>query len=64
MVVALPRRRGLPALRLPSWPWRITWTYLGLVLFLPLAGMLLKAAGSICSRPLEPWPAKPPQREP
>jgi sulfate transport system permease protein len=45
MVVALPRRRGLPALRLPSWPWRITWTYLGLVLFLPLAGMLLKAAG-------------------
>lgn len=25
---------------------------------------LLKAAGSICSRPREPWPAKPPQREP
>jgi hypothetical protein len=24
---------------------------------------LLKAAGSICSRPREPWPAKPPQRE-
>ena len=45
MVAALPRRRGLPALRLPSWSWRITWTYLGLVLFLPLAGMLLKAAG-------------------
>ena len=25
---------------------------------------LLKAAGSICSRPREPWPEKPPQREP
>lgn len=31
--------------RLPSWSWRITWVYLALVLFLPLAGMLLKAAG-------------------
>ncbi|NDG00688.1 MAG: sulfate ABC transporter permease subunit CysT, partial [Synechococcaceae bacterium WBB_32_011] len=30
---------------LPSWSWRITWLYLGLVLFLPLGGMLLKAAG-------------------
>ena len=44
-----PRRRGsLGGLRLPglpSWPWRITWTYLTLILFLPLAGMLLKAAG-------------------
>jgi hypothetical protein len=25
---------------------------------------LLKTAGRICSRPREPWPAKPPQREP
>ena len=32
-------------LKLPSWPWRVTWLYLGLVLFLPLGGMLLKAAG-------------------
>jgi sulfate transport system permease protein len=45
MVLALSRARRLPALRLPSWPWRITWAYLSLVLFLPLAGMLLKAAG-------------------
>ncbi|MFZ4566299.1 MAG: sulfate ABC transporter permease subunit CysT [Prochlorococcaceae cyanobacterium] len=30
---------------LPSWSWRITWTYLGLVLFLPIGGMLLKALG-------------------
>ena len=46
---AIPRRRtaasllgGLP--KLPSWPWRITWVYLTLVLFLPLAGLLLRAA--------------------
>ncbi|MEB3168175.1 MAG: sulfate ABC transporter permease subunit CysT [Cyanobium sp.] len=46
---AFPRRRtaaslldGIP--KLPSWPWRITWVYLSLVLFLPLAGLLLKAA--------------------
>ena len=45
MTAALPRRGLLPALRLPSWPWRITWLYLGLVLFLPLGGMLLRAAG-------------------
>ena len=32
-------------LKLPSWSWRITWLYLGFVLFLPLGGMLLKAAG-------------------
>jgi sulfate transport system permease protein len=53
-MVSVPRRRPVPlgplagltsGLRLPSWPWRITWTYLGLVLFLPLGGMLLKAAG-------------------
>ena len=25
---------------------------------------LLKTAGRICSRPREPWPANPPQREP
>jgi sulfate transport system permease protein len=45
MTAALPRRGRLPALRLPSWPWRITWLYLSLVLFLPLGGMLLKAGG-------------------
>ncbi|KEF42565.1 MAG: sulfate transporter [Cyanobium sp. CACIAM 14] len=28
---------------MPSWPWRITWVYLTLMLFLPLSGMLLKA---------------------
>jgi sulfate transport system permease protein len=38
------RRRTFP-IPLPSWGWSITWTYLGLILFLPLAGMLLKAAG-------------------
>lgn len=38
----LPR---LPRLPLPSWSWRITWLYLGLILFLPLAGLLLRAAG-------------------
>lgn len=32
----------IPAL--PSWPWRITWAYLGLVLFLPIGCMTLKAA--------------------
>ncbi len=35
----------LPKLKLPSWPWRITWLYLGLVLFLPLGAITLKAAG-------------------
>ena len=45
MAVAQPRLPGLIRLRLPSWPWRFTWAYLVLVLFLPLAGMLLKAAG-------------------
>jgi sulfate transport system permease protein len=34
----------LPKVSLPSWPWRITWVYLTLMLFLPLAGMILKAA--------------------
>jgi sulfate transport system permease protein len=38
------RRRPFP-IALPSWGWSITWTYLGLILFLPLGGMLLKAAG-------------------
>ena len=42
---SLAPRRGLRLPGLPSWPWRITWTYLTLILFLPLAGMLLKAAG-------------------
>ena len=41
---SLAPRRGLRLPGLPSWPWRITWTYLTLILFLPLAGMLLKAA--------------------
>jgi sulfate transport system permease protein len=51
MVAASPspsgrRLAGPPRqLRLPSWPWRITWAYLGFVLFLPLATMVLKAAG-------------------
>jgi sulfate transport system permease protein len=40
-----PQARSHRGLRLPSWPWRITWTYLTLILFLPLSGMLLKAAG-------------------
>jgi sulfate/thiosulfate transport system permease protein len=32
--------------RLPklSWPWRFTWLYLTVMLFLPLAGMILKAS--------------------
>jgi sulfate transport system permease protein len=30
---------------LPSLSWRITWTYLGLVLFVPIGGMFLKALG-------------------
>ena len=42
---SLPARRGLRLPALPSWPWGITWTYLTLILFLPLAGMLLRAAG-------------------
>ena len=44
MTPAPLRRWRPPALSLPSWPWRITWTYLGLILFLPLGAMLLKAA--------------------
>ncbi|PSB36572.1 sulfate ABC transporter permease subunit CysT [Aphanothece minutissima] len=44
MTPALLRRWRPPALALPSWPWRITWTYLGLILFLPLGAMLLRAA--------------------
>lgn len=36
--------RRLPKWTLPSWPWRITWVYLTLMLFLPLGGMLLKAS--------------------
>ncbi len=27
-----------------SWPWRVTWVYLGLFLFLPIAALLLKAS--------------------
>ncbi len=48
MVPASPSRRltALPGtLKLPSWPWRITWTYLAVVLFLPLAAMVLRASG-------------------
>jgi sulfate transport system permease protein len=43
MAAVLSRLRRLPRLALPSWPWRITWAYLGLMLFLPLGGLLLKA---------------------
>ncbi len=44
-MVSVPSRlRRLPRLKLPSWPWRITWTYLGLILFLPLLGMVLKVS--------------------
>jgi len=46
MTPALSRLRRRPlSIPLPSWGWSITWTYLGLILFLPLGGMLLKAAG-------------------
>jgi sulfate transport system permease protein len=34
----------LPKVPLPSWSWRLTWVYLTLMLFLPIGGMLLKAA--------------------
>jgi sulfate transport system permease protein len=46
VTLAKLRRIGsrLPKISLPSWPWRITWVYLTLMLFLPLAGMILKAA--------------------
>ena len=46
VILAKLRRLGsrLPKLALPSWSWRITWVYLTLMLFLPLAGMLLKAS--------------------
>jgi len=29
---------------LPSWPWRITWFYLTVILFLPIGALLLRAA--------------------
>ena len=45
MAPAWLRPGTLPKLKLPSWPWRITWLYLGLVLFLPLGAITLKAAG-------------------
>jgi sulfate transport system permease protein len=46
MTVAAPRRGlVLPRWFRPNVSWSITWAYLALVLFLPLAGMLLKAAG-------------------
>ena len=47
MTTALSRRGRLawPFDRRLSWPWTITWTYLGLVLLLPLAGLLIRAAG-------------------
>ena len=44
MAAVFRHLQGLPQLRLPSWPWRITWVYLSLMLFLPLGGMLIKAA--------------------
>jgi len=39
------RRWPFPLPVLPSWPWRITWLYLGLMLFLPVGGLLLRTAG-------------------
>jgi sulfate transport system permease protein len=46
MTPALSRLRRRPlSIPLPSWGWSITWAYLGLILFLPVGGMLLKAAG-------------------
>ena len=45
MAPAWLRPGTLPKLKLASWPWRITWLYLGLVLFLPLGAITLKAAG-------------------
>lgn len=71
MTVALPRRGpgllrrnlGLPRWLRPNVPWTITWTYLSLVLFLPLAGMLLKASGvgpaSFWETATSPWPSAP-----
>lgn len=41
---SLRRVSVLPGWLAISWSWRITWLYLGLVLFLPLGGMALKAA--------------------
>ena len=62
MTVALPRRgQVLPRWFRPNVSWSITWAYLALVLFLPLAGMLLKAAGvgpaAFWRRPPAPWPS-------
>lgn len=50
MTVAHPSALPRKALALPGWlrpniAWSITWGYLTLVLFLPLAGMLFKAIG-------------------
>jgi sulfate transport system permease protein len=45
MAPAWLRIGNLPKLMLPSWPWRITWLYLGLVLFLPLGAITLRATG-------------------
>jgi len=41
---SLRRAPALPGWLTISWSWRITWLYLGLVLFLPLGGLALKAA--------------------
>ncbi|MFM7228086.1 MAG: sulfate ABC transporter permease subunit CysT [Cyanobacteriota bacterium] len=43
--VTVDSKRRPFAMPLPSWSWRITWTYLGLVLFVPIGGMFLKALG-------------------
>ncbi|MEI8249867.1 MAG: sulfate ABC transporter permease subunit CysT [Synechococcus sp. ELA057] len=48
-MTVVPRRRSPGTLQswfawLPSWPWRITWVYLTVILFLPLSGMVVKAA--------------------
>jgi len=44
MAAVFRHLKRLPQLRLPSWSWRITWVYLSLMLFLPLGGMVIKAA--------------------
>jgi sulfate/thiosulfate transport system permease protein len=47
VALAIPGRRwrfAWPRWLVLSWSWRITWLYLGLVLFLPLGALALKAA--------------------
>lgn len=46
-----PRRWWYPIIN-ASWPWRITWLYLTLLLFLPMAALILKA---LTLNPAEIW---------